>query len=270
MSQPKPIHSSDNPKFKAALKLLSSRGRQKQDRIAIFGVREVQCAVQAGIRLDEAFICRDDLSPEQWAFAEQLILSPTTPIWELPASLFRKLAYGERSDGLLAIASRPAVDLDRLRLSRQSLVVVLEAVEKPGNIGAVARSADAVGADALILADPRSDLFHPNCIRASMGCVFSLQTAVGSSPEIREWLQQNELVIIAARTDALQFYTQVDFRSATAIVLGSEASGLSDFWRGPGVMDVRLPMKGAADSLNVSVTAAVLMFEVARQRSMAE
>ena len=268
LSQVKPIRSPDNPRFKAALKLLSSRGRQKQDRIAIFGVREVQRAIEAGTRLDEVFLCRDTLSREQLAVTEQHFATQSAPVWELPASLFGKLAYGDRTDGLLAIAKRPAVDLDRLRLSPQSLVVVLEAVEKPGNIGAVARSADAVGAEALILADPVSDLFHPNSIRASIGCIFCLQTAVGGSDEIRTWLEQKGLAIIAARTDAAQVYTQLDFRPATALVLGSEAHGLSDAWRGSGISDVSLPMRGAADSLNVSVTAAILMFEAARQRSL--
>jgi TrmH family RNA methyltransferase len=268
VSNAKPIRSSDNPLFKAALQLLSNRGRQKQDRISIFGVREVHCAVASGTPIEEVFICRAYLSSEQWMLAEKLFTNDSVPIWDLPAELFDKLVYGERLDGLLAIAKRPSVDLDKLRLPPQSLVIVLESVEKPGNIGAVARSADAVGANALILAEPISDLFHPNCIRASMGCVFSLRTAVGRSAEIRQWLEQQEIAIVAARTDALQFYTAVDFRSATALVMGNEARGLSEFWRGRGINEVRLPMRGLADSLNVSVTAAVLMFEAARQRSL--
>jgi RNA methyltransferase, TrmH family len=247
--------------------LLSNRGRQKQDRIAVFGVREARCAVEAGTEVDEVFICRDALSPDQMAFADRYFEVASSPIWELPKSLFEKLAYGERKDGLLVIAKRPALGLDHVRLPPNSLVVVLESVEKPGNIGAVARSADAVGANALILADPVCDLFHPNCIRASLGCIFALQTAVASSEEVRHWLANQGLAIIAARTDAQQLYTQVDLRPATSIVLGSEAAGLSDAWRGREIHGVRLPMQGSADSLNVSATAAVIMFEAARQRS---
>ncbi len=267
MSNAKPIRSPDNPKFKAALNLLSNRGRQKQDRIAILGDREVRCAVAAGTPIDEVFICPEALSIEQLSFAEQHFATKFVPVWELPAELFGKFVYGERKDKVLAIAKRPDVAMDLLRPSPHSLVIVLESVEKPGNIGAIARSADAVGADALVLADPICDLFHPNCIRASMGCVFSLQTAIGSSDEVRSWLEQQDMSIITARTDASPIYTTVDLRPATAIVLGNEAQGLSEFWRGRGIHEVRLPMRGAADSLNVSVTAAVLMFEAARQRS---
>lgn len=261
------ISSPDNPKYKAALKLATSRGRQKQNRIAIFGAREVQKGLAAGIPIDEAFICRDRLTNQQLAEVDQSFSTSGVPIWELPPKLFEKLAFGERSDGLLAIAPRPATDLARIRLSENPLLVVLQSVEKPGNIGAVARSADAIGADALILADSVCDVFHPNAIRASMGCVLSLQTAVCDSNELKAWLEKNNVAVVAARVDAAKLYFDVDFRSATAIVLGSEAHGLTDDWRGFGVNAVRLPMRGFADSLNVSVTAAVLMFEAARQRN---
>jgi TrmH family RNA methyltransferase len=261
------IQSTDNPRYKAARRLLHSRGRRQQERIAVFGVREALRAIRTGIVIDEIFLCRELLRPEQLIELDRHFVDRTTPVWEIPKHLIESLEYGERHQGLLLIAKRPATDLSRLRLPPQCLVVVLEAAEKPGNIGAVARTAVAAGADTLILASPVSDLFHPNSIRASMGSVFSLQTAIGSSLDVRDWLSSQGVSIVAARTDARQTYTSVDLRPPTAIVLGSESLGLSDLWSVASVRAARLPMSGDADSLNVSVTAAVLLYEANRQRS---
>ncbi len=261
------ITSPDNPRFKAALKLLSSRGRHQRDQIAIFGVRETLRAIAAGAQIDEIFICPKIVKPELLDSAEKQLAKLGKPIWELPTNLFSRLAYGDRVDGLLAVAGRPNSDLSRIVLIERPLVIVLESVEKPGNIGAVARSADAIGAAALVLASPICDLFHPNCIRASLGCIFSLQTAVADSETVKLWLLQNKLLIVAADPGAKTLYTTVDLRNSGAIVLGNEARGLSTIWSGHEIQSVRLPMRGLADSLNVSVTAAVLMFEAVRQRT---
>ena len=263
---PKQITSQENPKFKAALKLLSNRGRQQRDQIVIFGVRETLRAIDAGANIAEIYTCADILKPEVFASAETRLATLGRPIWDLPLNLFTRLAYGDRVDGMLAVAARPNSDLSRIALNKSPLVIVLESVEKPGNIGAVARSADAIGATALILASPISDLFHPNSIRASLGCIFSLQTAVAESETVKLWLLQNKLSIVAAEPDANALYTTVDLKKPTAIVLGNEARGLSKIWTDDEVQCVRLPMRGLADSLNVSVTAAVMMFEAARQR----
>lgn len=265
MSQSKPIRSAANPRFKAALKLLTSRGRSTQNRIAIFGAREAHRALSGGAQIEELFVLgqaqdRDDRELRS-------ALQSRVPVWELSAPLFQRLSYGERHDALLAIARRPDTSLKRLRIGELPLVVVLEGVEKPGNIGAVARSADVVGASALILAEPVCDVFHPNSIRASLGCVFQIPVATGSSSEVRNWLRQCGLAILATRVDAATNYTTVDFRQPTAIVLGSEARGLSPAWHGGDVREISLPMRGISDSLNVSVTAAVIMFEALRQRT---
>jgi TrmH family RNA methyltransferase len=263
-----PIRSSDNPRYKAARRLLSSRGRRQQERIAIFGVREVMRALRADVAIDEVFFCRELLNREQLIEVEQQLSSSAAPVWEIPKQLIEALEYGERREGLFVVAKRPSTELAGLQLPQRCLVVVLESAEKPGNVGAVARTAVAAGADALILAEPISDLYHPNCIRASLGCIFAIRAATGSSAEVRDWLVAQGISIAAARTDAATIYTAVDFRSSTAIVLGSESSGLSDAWDGPGIVASQLPMSESADSLNVSVTAAVLLYEAVRQRSV--
>ena len=175
----------------------------------------------------------------------------------------------EIAEDTVAVALAPERTLERHALPEGALVGVLAGVEKPGNVGAVFRSADAAGLDALIVADAGTDLWNPNCIRASLGTVFAVPAATASSEATLAWLAAQGLQIVAARVDAMVPYTEVDFRRPTAIVLGSEAHGLSAAWNSPAVIGVRLPMRGLADSLNVSATAAVLFYEALRQRAAA-
>jgi RNA methyltransferase, TrmH family len=177
-----------------------------------------------------------------------------------------RLAYGDRAEGLVATVRIPDLSLDALRLPADPLVVVVEGVEKPGNLGAVLRSADAAGADAVIAADPRTDLFNPNAIRASLGTIFAVAVAAAPSVAVRERLEHDGIAVFAARVDATSSYTGADLRGPVALVLGSEAEGLTSAWRGAAVSAIRLPMLGVADSLNVSITAAVLLYEARRQR----
>lgn len=177
-----------------------------------------------------------------------------------------KLAFGDRSDGIVVVGESPRRRLEDLQLSALPLVAVLEGIEKPGNLGAILRSADAAGVDAIIVADGRTDLFNPNTIRASLGTVFRPNTCEATSAETVAWLGERGLRFIAARPDAEKCYTEIDLRGGVAIVLGSEAAGLSDAWRGANVTEARLPMRGMADSLNVSTSAAVLFYEALRQR----
>jgi RNA methyltransferase, TrmH family len=160
----------------------------------------------------------------------------------------------------------PSLELDRLGLPADPLVLVIEALEKPGNLGAVLRSADGAGVDAVIAASPRTDLFNPNAIRASAGTVFSVPLAAASSGDVMAWLRRNGIRVVAARVEAERAYTDADLRGPVAIALGAETDGLTDAWSGDGVEAVNLPMLGMADSLNVSVTAAVLAYEARRQR----
>ena len=180
--------------------------------------------------------------------------------------VLEKIAFGDRSDGIVAVAAHPQTDLSRLTVRDEMLVAVLENVEKPGNVGAVLRSADAAGVSAVIVADAGTDLYNPNSIRASAGTIFSMPLVACSSSEALAWLRQHAFKIVATRVDGAVDYTNMDYSGRCAVVLGNEAQGLSNAWNSANITAVLLPMRGIGDSLNVSVTAAVLFYEALRQR----
>ena len=251
------ITSLQNVRVKNAVRLRDGRHRQKQGRILIEGTRELNRAVEAGVKLLELFVCEplaDDL-PD----CDAEIIHVNKP-------LFEKLAFGSRSEGVLAVAEMPQLKLADIELPDTPLVVVLEGVEKPGNVGAVLRSAEAARVSALIVADAGTDLFNPNAIRASLGAIFSLPTCAATSAETLDWLRRQKLAIHAARVDGSLPYTEADYRGGCALVLGAESSGLSPTWTADDISPIRLPMFGQVDSLNVSSTAAVLFYEALRQR----
>jgi RNA methyltransferase, TrmH family len=288
------ITSLQNTRVKDAVHLRSAKQRQRQGRIIIDGTRELSRAVQAGVRMIEIFVCESLLVTEE---SESLVKKLETCGGEiLPVSeaVFQKLAFGSREEGVLGVAVMPQnslADLDvcfkrphpnPLRAPTEGwsgegtidpkdnpLIVVLEGVEKPGNIGAVLRSADAAGVSALILADARTDLYNPNAIRASLGTIFTVPVCEAASGDVLSWLREKNISIVAARVDGSVPYTDIDYRGPTALVLGSEAEGLTSAWTCADIRAVRLPMLGAADSLNVSVTAAVIFYEALRQRRIA-
>jgi TrmH family RNA methyltransferase len=279
------ISSLQNPRVKNAGRLREARHRREQQAILIDGAREISRAIASGVRLLEAFVCESlCTTAESKTLLEQLRKSTSAggefDILEVTPAVFEKLAFGDRAEGVLAIAEMPEKRLADIPLSiarpsallpkeKQSpLVAVLEGVEKPGNLGAVLRSADAVGVSALILADSRVDLYNPNAIRASLGTIFSVPVCEAKSDEVLNWLRQHQLKIFAARVDGSVPYTEVDYRAPTAIVLGAEATGLTSAWNAPDIAAVHLPMLGIADSLNVSATAAVLFYEALRQRTI--
>lgn len=262
------ITSRQNARVKNAVRLRTGRGRQRQGRFIIDGAREIERAVAAGIRVLEAFHCEtlydrnkspDVLAALQSAGAEMLPVSP---------DVFDKICFGERDEiGIVAIAETPTRSLRTLELRSDPLVAVVERIEKPGNLGAIIRCADAAGVDAIVVADGVTELFNPSTIRTSLGTIFTPNVVTATAAEAIAWLKSRELAIVAARPDAETDYTAVDLRGGVAIVLGSEAAGLSRVWRGSGVTAVRLPMLGVADSLNVSTSAAVLFYEALRQRA---
>jgi RNA methyltransferase, TrmH family len=262
-----PLSSTHNPRFRAALALRERRERWRQRRILIDGVREIGRALDAGIVPVEAWL---DVERPEGTGARDLahgLASAGVPVVAATRSLVGRLAYGERDEGIVLVAEAPEITLTALPpLPREPLVAVLERVEKPGNLGAVLRSADGAGVSALVLADPVADPHHPNVIRASLGTVFTVPVAQASTPEVLDWLHTSGIRILAARVDAGPDHTATDMRGPLAIVLGSEAEGLSDAWSGEDLGAVRIPMLGVADSLNVSVTAAVLFYEALRQR----
>ncbi len=260
------ITSRQNPRVKEAVALRSGRERKRLGRFIIDGAREVTRAIEAGVTPIEAFVC-DDLAQShdsQKAIAD--LEATGAEVFCVSTDVYEKLAFGDRRDGVLVVAQRQNRPLASLQLPANPLVAVLEGLEKPGNVGAILRSADAAGIDAVIVADGRTDLHNPNTIRASLGTVFRANVCEATTAEAIEWLRLKELSIIAARPDAAKLYIEIDLRSGAAIVLGSEANGISGAWNATGVTAVRLPMHGIADSLNVSTTAAVLFYEALRQR----
>ncbi len=220
------------------------------------------------MRLIEVFAAREWCeSPESRELLAELARGHV-PLVDVSPAVFERLAYGDRGHGLVAVAEPPRRTLADLKLPAVALVAVLAGVEKPGNVGAVLRSADAAGASAVIAASPGTDLYNPNCIRASLGTVFTLPVCAASEADTLAYLRRERLTIYAARLDdAAVDYRQVKFAPRAAIVLGSEAAGLSDAWRGSDIQSIRLPMLGVADSLNVSATAAVLLYEGLRQKA---
>ncbi|MBN1590410.1 MAG: RNA methyltransferase [Pirellulales bacterium] len=261
------ITSLQNPRVKAAARLRDARHRQKQGCFLIDGLREVDRAVQAGIELVDLFYCPARYPTNQFARIEALLDRVDAERFELGPAVFDKLAFGDRAEAVVAVARTPKRRLDDTRLGDRPLVAVIEGIEKPGNVGAVLRSADAVGVDLVIVADGQTDLFNPNTIRASLGTVFTVPVCEATTATTLDWLRRQNLTILTARVDGSSEYTEVDYSRGTTIALGSEANGLSDAWRADDIQAIRLPMRGAADSLNISATAAVLFYEALRQRT---
>jgi TrmH family RNA methyltransferase len=261
------ITSLQNQRVKDAAKLRERRQREKQQRILIDGVRELRRAIEAGVELCEVFVCEALCRSDESRQLLNLLASTSAEILPVTPAVFDKLAFGERAEGVLGVAKTPAARLEKLNLAADALIAVVEGIEKPGNLGAVLRSADAVGLSAVVAAGHGVDLYSPNVIRASLGTIFTLPVAAASAEETSQWLGERNIRIFAARVDAAQFYTDVSYAGATAIVLGSEAEGLSTVWTGANVTPIKLPMRGAADSLNISAAAAILFYEALRQRT---
>lgn len=260
------ITSTANPRVKDAVGLRDARRRRRQGRILIDGARELRRAIEAGLSLREVFVFAPWCTSEDARAVLDRLPGAGAERVDVTQPVFERLAFGRRSDGVLAVADMPRRALDQLELPDEPLVAVLEGVEKPGNLGAVVRSADAAGWSAVIAADARTDLYNPNAIRASLGTVFTMPLAAAPAAEVLHWLRARGLAIAAARVDGAMAHTEFDFRRPAALVLGSEAGGLSPQWRSADITPLRLPMLGAADSLNVSAAAAVFFYEARRQR----
>jgi len=260
------ITSLQNQRVKDAAKLRERRQRDKQQRIVIDGLRELRRAIEAGVELCEVFVCEALCRGDEARQLLDLLASTSAEILPVTPAVFAKLAFGERAEGVLGVAKTPAARLEKLKLGADALVAVVEGIEKPGNLGAVLRSADAAGLSAVIAAGHGVDLYSPNVIRASLGTIFTLPVTTATAEEALQWLAERNFHIFAARVDAAQIYTDVSYTGAAAIVLGSEAEGLSSVWQGENVTPIKLPMCGAADSLNISAAAAILFYEALRQR----
>jgi TrmH family RNA methyltransferase len=260
------ISSTSNPRVKAAAKLRERGGRDEQGRIIIDGVREIGRALAAGVKFVEVFVfpelCRDEAHAELLEAAERAGVEQI----EVTRQVMEKLAYGNRVEGVVAVALPPKHELKSWKPPSDSLVAIVEGAEKPGNLGAILRTADAAGVAGVIVAEGGTDLYNPNAIRASLGAIFTVPTFGVSSAEALAWLREKRFCVLAARVDGSVEYTAVDLRGNVAIALGSEANGLSEVWRGEDVRPIRVPLVGTVDSLNLSATAAVLFYEALRQR----
>lgn len=260
------ITSAANPRLRAALRLRGRRDRDRQGLTLIDGVRETARALAGGATLREAFYSAAYCTDADCRELLERLADAGVVTHELGTEAFARLAYGDRLDGIVAVADTPLHRLATLPLTERPLIAVIEGVEKPGNLGAILRTADGAGIDAVIVAEPGTDLFNPNVIRASLGTIFTVPVAVASTGDLLTWLRERGIAIVAARVQGAVDYTQADYSGPTAIALGSEARGLSDAWAELASVSVHVPMLGTADSLNVSATAAVLFYEALRQR----
>ncbi len=262
------ITSAQNPKIKNLLLLQEkSRARREQGLFVVEGRRELQHCIEAGFEIDTLFVCEDSVIPGLSTVIPGLVPGISSPrIISLPRPLFEKVTYRGATEGVVAEVRIRERRLEDLNLPANPLIVVLESVEKPGNIGAVLRSADAAGADALIVCDPLTDLYNPNLIRASLGGIFSVPTVACASEEAIAFLQQRGISILTAQLQDSSLYYDTPMTGGTALVMGTESTGLTQQWREAATAHIRIPMLGQLDSLNVSVSAAILLFEAVRQR----
>lgn len=258
------ITSLQNPTIKNVVKLSKSKERAEQQLFIIEGARELSLALEGGYSVTQVFVCRELFYRTR--YPRVLDAFPTSSIVEISLEVFHKIAYRENSDGIVALARPKEHGLEELKLSENPFLIFLESVEKPGNLGAVLRTADAAGVDAVVVCDPRTDLYNPNVVRSSVGGLFTVQMAICSSEEALQWLQEKNINSYAAELEAAEFYQNIDFTGPSAIVMGTEAEGLTDFWLTNAKKRIKIPMRGKIDSLNVSVSTAVLTFEAMRQR----
>ena len=260
------ITSFQNPKIKNLKKLEKAGERREQNLFLIEGLREVVLAHRAGYEIKELFVCEELVkASKEYPLSELLITNHQALITK---QVYDSLAYRETTEGVIATALPKKHSLKNLSLKKNSLVLVIEAVEKPGNLGAMLRTCDAAGIDAVIVCDAKTDLYNPNVIRSSIGTIFTNQIAVCETTEAIAFLKKNNITTYAAELSAKNFHYEQNFKTASAIVVGTEATGLSEEWMNSAEEKIKIPMLGKIDSLNVSVSAAVLLFEAVRQRSI--
>ncbi len=262
MKKGETITSIHNPKIKSLLLLEKPRERRKQCLFVIEGLKEIGLAIKAGYKIGNLFYCEQILAHHQLGhLAEGRFVIPVSK------DVFDKIAVRENSGGVIAVSEMKPNRLEDLKLTANPLVLVVESVEKPGNLGAILRTADAAGVDAVISCDPQTDFYNHNVIRSSIGCVFTQSLASSSSDKAIAWLKENKIKIFCAYLNSSKPYHQTDFKQASAIVMGTESTGLSDVWLQAAEANIIIPMFGKIDSMNVSASAAVLVFEAVRQRS---
>jgi TrmH family RNA methyltransferase len=260
------ITSLQNPRVKQLVKLRDRRLRDETDVFLVEGYREIRRALEKNVALRELYY-----APEWFLGENEPVLiaqaeAAGAKLFELTRDVFAKIAYRERPDGLMAVAPQWHRALDELVLPPAPFILVIEAIEKPGNLGTIMRSADAAGVDAIIVCDPVTDIFNPNVVRASTGVLFAIPLVVAESPAALKWLQERKIRTVATTPSAETLYTEADLCGPLAIVMGSEQFGLGEFWLKNTDLRVRIPMAGQADSLNVAMATLITLFEAVRQR----
>ena len=254
------ISSNQNPRIKYLMSLQQrAQTRRAENRIVVEGIRELMHCISAGHYVETVFYCPTLIVKEEMQLCDCELIEVTPQVYE-------KIAYRGSTEGVIAIVKPKELTLGDLQLGDAPLIVVLEGVEKPGNIGAVLRSADAAQATAVIVCDPMTDLYNPNLIRSSIGAIFTVPCIACRSEECIRFLKENNIKILTAQLQDSDLYYETTMRGATAIVMGTEATGLTNMWREAADAHIRIPMRGTIDSLNVSVSTAILLFEAVRQR----
>lgn len=259
----KEITSVQNPYIKSLVLLQEkAKERKKTGTFLIEGHREIELAIKGNYEIETILFLPEIISNNQInKYSEEQIT-----LIEISKEVYQKLAYRDTTEGILAVAKSKPFDLENLQLPENPLILIAEAPEKPGNIGAMLRTADAANIDAVLIANPKSDLYNPNIIRSSVGCLFTNQIATGTTQEIIDFLKKNNINTYAATLQNSTSYHTQDYTKPTALVVGTEATGLSDEWRNSATQNIIIPMQGEIDSMNVSVAAAILIFEAKRQR----
>jgi len=260
------ISSLQNPLIKEIVLLQSkSKERKLRDTIVIEGTKEISVANEAGVIFKKVLFCPDLIAEEEMKniVGKQI---EHTEIVEISPAVFSKISYRETTGGLVVLAEIPSKELSDLQVGEQSVFIVLEAVEKPGNLGAICRVADAAQVSGVIICDPQTDIYNPNAIRSSLGCVFAVDVVSSTFEETIAWLKENNIRSYATELRASEYYHNLDLGGKIALVFGTEATGLSEKWIKNADMRVKIPMGGIIDSLNVNTSVAILTFEAMRQR----
>ncbi|MCF6130698.1 TrmH family RNA methyltransferase [Flavobacterium wongokense] len=258
----KQISSSQNPFVKSLMQLQEkAKARKQSGTFLIEGMREIELAIKGKYEIETILFL-----PELVSETQIKKLSNNSEVIEISKEVYQKLAYRDTTEGILAVAKTKALQLSDLKLPENPLILVMEAIEKPGNIGAVLRTCDAANVDAVIIANPKTDLYNPNIVRSSVGCLFTNQIATGTTEEVIDFLLKNNINFYSATLQNSTSYHTQNYTLPTALAVGTEATGLTQLWREKATQNIIIPMQGEIDSMNVSVAAAILIFEARRQR----
>jgi TrmH family RNA methyltransferase len=258
------ITSGKNPKIKQAVALRDRKARDESGLTLVEGIREVRRALQSGIICQETFVCSELLEDDEILLE---LHAKDVPVYQVTPEVYEKLAYGGRQEGMVAVFPFPVFALDHMSLPEHPLVVIVDGVEKPGNLGAILRTCDAVGVDLVCVCGDGTDAYNPNVIRSSLSAVFAIPVVSDSKEQIAAYLKRNALTVYAADPSGTSSYTSVPWTKGSALAVGNEQNGLSDFWKKAADTLISIPMHGIGDSLNVSVSSAVILYEALRQRA---